>query len=123
MDQAAVIVSPTVVKQLFSKELATFVELDDKIEKQTAKVLEAEVKQDALEEALKLEYLVSNYRSKLNSVLGRIQQMFDMEQNSAIKMSLKQYEAEFIKKSSRLTDLREDLNSLQKLAYTARNIF
>jgi hypothetical protein len=123
MDQASVIVSPTVVKQLFSKELATFVELDDKIEKQTAKVLEAEVKQDALEEALKLEYLVSNYRSKLNSVLGRIQQMFDMEQNSAIKMSLKQYEAEFIKKSSRLTDLREDLNSLQKLAYTARNIF
>lgn len=97
--------------------------LDDNLEKQTQKVLNAETKQQALEEALSLEYLILRFRTRINSSLGRIQQLLDSEVSQTVKMSLKLQEANLIKRSSRITELREDLNSLQKLAYSVRNIF
>lgn len=97
--------------------------LDDDLEKQTQKVLDAETKQQALEEALSLEYLILKFRTRINASLGRIQQLLDTEVSQTVKMSLKLQEANLIKRSSRITELREDLNSLQKLAYSVRNIF
>lgn len=121
--QAKVLVGPSELKLIFAKESLEFMKLDDDLEKQTQKVLDAETKQQALEEALSLEYLILKFRTRINASLGRIQQLLDTEVSQTVKMSLKLQEANLIKRSSRITELREDLNSLQKLAYSVRNIF
>lgn len=123
IQQAQVVIGPSELKSIFAKESEEFMKLDDDLEKQTQKVLNADTKQQALEEALSLEYLILRFRTRINSSLGRIQQLLDSEVSQTVKMSLKLQEANLIKRSSRITELREDLNSLQKLAYSVRNIF
>lgn len=110
------------IKELHSSEDTKFMCLEDKISQQAEKITSADSREDALQEALTLEYLIVEYRTKINQAISQARRVQNLEVSEAVKAVLKARELSLIQRSQRLTDLREDLNSLQKLAYVSRNM-
>jgi hypothetical protein len=70
---------------------------------------------------LSIEYLLIKARTSLIADLSIVKGMIIDETNSpGIRALFKQREVNMVANLSRLTELREDFNSVQKVAYTAR---
>lgn len=110
------------LKEVHNAQDMQFQLLEGKIVSQTEKITTADSRNDAIEEALTLEYLIVELRAKINQAISHARSMQAMQLSEPIKATLKSRELSLTQRSQRLTDLREDLNSLQKLAYVSRNM-
>lgn len=111
------------VKELHSKEDSILVKLESKMSLQGDKILTADTKEEALQEALSLEYMIISTRTKINEYLSNTRNLLAQDIPPLTQSLLRQREQQLILRGQRLSDLREDLNSLQKLAYTLRQAF
>lgn len=111
------------LKAFHKKEDETFFRMESELTKQAEKIMNADSKQEALEEALSLEYLIVVLRTKINESISSAKATMMMDVTDNVKAICNARQQLLIQKAQRLTDLREDLNSLQKLAYTVKNTF
>ena len=109
------------LKAYHKKEDEEFFKLENKLTRQAERVMSADSKQEALEEALSLEYIIVVLRTKINEAISSAKATTLMDVSDNVKAVCNARQQHLLQKSQRLTDLREDLNSLQKLAYTVKN--
>lgn len=111
------------LKSIHSTEDETLTKLDSKMSEQGEKILTADSKEEALQEALTLEYMIIAERTKINEFLSNTRSLISQDIPAVTQALLRQREQQLILRSQRLSDLREDLSSLQKLAYTLKQNF
>lgn len=111
------------VKRIVAADEEAMQVLEDRIDRISADILDADSKQEALETALTLDYLIVRLRAKINVSLTRLRELQQQDIQETAKAFLKQRESGLVQRSLRLTELREDMSSLQKLAYTVRGTF
>lgn len=120
---STVTISLSHVKRIVASDEEAMQVLEDRIDRVSADILEADTKQEALETALTLDYLIVRLRAKINVSLTRLRELQQQDIQETAKAFLKQRESGLVQRAQRLTELREDMASLQKLAYTVRGTF
>jgi len=78
------------------------------------------------EVAMGVEFIILRIRvivaSELDNINGAITNLFDREIPTNIQIKMKKRQAQLISTTGRLNELREDLNSMQKMIYTYRQL-
>nr|DAI54934.1 MAG TPA: hypothetical protein [Caudoviricetes sp.] len=105
---------------LFKKNDAEIKELLDLMVNDTDNFTTTQVNDQSLKQALSLEFKLLRLRTLVNAESTLIKSILSLEETKSptILAALKRREAYLVGIIARLNDLREDLNSMQKLCYT-----
>jgi len=104
----------------FQNTLSSISLRDLQIENQTRKVLNEDNLQTAVKEALILSFLIIEYRAYLSGELSRVTALEASSINEQSKALVKKHINIIQQHFNRLTDLRQDLELVQKLSYSNR---
>ena len=107
------------LKESFTEVISILVKKEEEISKLTS-LIHTSSPSDALQLSYKLSQLVVNYRSFLQEAYTKLKLIETSSLTDSSKALLNKQLSFFSSKSSQLTELRQDLELVQRFAHTSR---